>query len=214
MTDRESILDRLEQLEVTERGSTAEKLKRDGNTAFAAKKYEKAMESYTQALQVEAPVDKAVLYCNRSACLYRLKWYRESLEDAASAVKCNDKYAKVGFCAVNGRRRHIFRPFIEKPWPISNWNSMTLQPFPLKKHPSYVPKMNHSLNRRKKCAVRRHQSHSRRPSWNAHQMKQTHFLKLLLSQRYKYETPYPKYILTLTMIAQNVSLQSTSFGRI
>ncbi|KAH3666876.1 hypothetical protein OGAPHI_003325 [Ogataea philodendri] len=72
---------------------SAEEFKAQGNAAFAAKDYEKAIDSFTKAIEV-SPTPNHVLYSNRSACYASLKKYEEALKDAEECVKINPTWAK------------------------------------------------------------------------------------------------------------------------
>ena len=72
---------------------SAEEYKQQGNAAFAAKKYEEAIELFTKAIEVsETP--NHVFYSNRSACYASLKKYKEALNDATECVKINPSWPK------------------------------------------------------------------------------------------------------------------------
>ncbi|KAG8930890.1 Hsp90 cochaperone [Tulasnella sp. 417] len=87
--------------------SDAATLKDQGNKAFAAKDFNKAIELFSQAIEL----DKAnhVLYSNRSAAKAGLKDWAGALQDAEECVKINPKWAK-GYArkgaALHGSRRY------------------------------------------------------------------------------------------------------------
>ena len=72
---------------------STESLKKEGNLAFKKGQYEKAADCYSQAIEQDAKV--ASIYCNRSACMYRLKKFQQSLEDSEKALQIDAQYAKV-----------------------------------------------------------------------------------------------------------------------
>lgn len=72
---------------------TVDEYKQQGNAAFAAKKYEEAIELFTKAIEVsETP--NHVFYSNRSACYASLKKFRQALNDASECVKINPSWPK------------------------------------------------------------------------------------------------------------------------
>lgn len=73
--------------------STAEEYKAEGNKYFAAKEFEKAIESFTKAIEV-LPTPNHVLYSNRSGSYASLKNFTKALEDAEECVKINPAWAK------------------------------------------------------------------------------------------------------------------------
>lgn len=72
--------------------SDANELKTQGNAAFAAKDYQKAIGLFTQAISLDA--SNHVLYSNRSACYAGLKNYDEALKDAELTIEKNSQWAK------------------------------------------------------------------------------------------------------------------------
>lgn len=72
---------------------TADEYKQQGNAAFTAKDYGKAIDLFTKAIEVsEAP--NHVLYSNRSACYTSLKKFTDALNDATECVKINPSWSK------------------------------------------------------------------------------------------------------------------------
>lgn len=72
---------------------SADQFKQEGNQAFAAKDYAKAIELFSKAIEVsETP--NHVLYSNRSACYASSKDFAKALEDAKECVKINPSWAK------------------------------------------------------------------------------------------------------------------------
>lgn len=72
---------------------SAEEFKAEGNKHFAAKEFEKAIESFTNAIAA-SPTPNHVLYSNRSACYASLKVFSKALEDANKCVEINPTWAK------------------------------------------------------------------------------------------------------------------------
>ncbi|KAG8956655.1 Hsp90 cochaperone [Tulasnella sp. 424] len=87
--------------------SDAAALKDQGNKAFAAKDYNKAIELFSQAIDLDKT--NHVLYSNRSAAKAGLKDWAGALQDAEECVKINPKWAK-GYArkgaALHGSRRY------------------------------------------------------------------------------------------------------------
>ncbi|OXB43028.1 hypothetical protein B1J92_H08195g [Nakaseomyces glabratus] len=73
--------------------TTADEYKQQGNAAFVAKDYEKAIDLFSKAIEVsETP--NHVFYSNRSACYASLKKFPEALNDAEECVKINPTWSK------------------------------------------------------------------------------------------------------------------------
>ncbi len=72
--------------------SDAAQLKDAGNKAFAAKKYQEAVELYSKAIDLDG--GNHVLWGNRSAAKAGLKDWSAALADAEQTVKINPKWAK------------------------------------------------------------------------------------------------------------------------
>ncbi|CCK68761.1 Hsp90 cochaperone STI1 KNAG_0B03200 [Huiozyma naganishii CBS 8797] len=72
---------------------TADEYKQQGNSAFAAKKYDEAVDLFTKAIEVsETP--NHVLYSNRSASYASEQKFNEALKDALECTKINPSWAK------------------------------------------------------------------------------------------------------------------------
>ena len=72
---------------------SAAEYKQQGNAAFSAKDFDKAIDLFTKAIEVsETP--NHVLYSNRSACYTSLKKYEEALKDAEECIKINPTWSK------------------------------------------------------------------------------------------------------------------------
>lgn len=72
---------------------SAEEYKAEGNKFFAAKEFEKAIDSFTKAIEA-SPTPNHVLFSNRSACYASLKVFSKALEDAQKCVETNSTWAK------------------------------------------------------------------------------------------------------------------------
>jgi tetratricopeptide (TPR) repeat protein len=70
----------------------AREYKASGNKAMAAGAFSKAMRQYSRALELDP--SNAILYSNRSATHFNLRQFAESLEDAESAILCDEKWWK------------------------------------------------------------------------------------------------------------------------
>ncbi|KAJ7499347.1 activator of Hsp70 and Hsp90 chaperone [Mycena latifolia] len=86
---------------------SASELKDQGNKAFAAKDYDKAIDLFTQAIAVDP--QNHVLYSNRSAAHAGKKQWTEALTDAEQCVVVNSSWSK-GYArkgaALHGARRY------------------------------------------------------------------------------------------------------------
>lgn len=71
---------------------TALELKDLGNAALLQKKYDEAIEKYTQA--IEADPKQAVFYLNRAQAYIKTECYGLAIEDATSAIEVDPKYTK------------------------------------------------------------------------------------------------------------------------
>ncbi|KAK0536419.1 Hsp90 cochaperone [Tilletia horrida] len=77
--------------------SSVAELKAKGNSAFAAKDWDAAVDAYTAAISaVQDPTADAahVLYSNRSAAYAGLRSWEKALEDAEQCIKINPQFAK------------------------------------------------------------------------------------------------------------------------
>jgi len=81
--------------------SKSETLKQSANKLFAAKEYNKAVASYSEALGYLTPRAHAslcsVLYCNRALALTKLEDYQGALLDSTDAISLNSSSAKAYF---------------------------------------------------------------------------------------------------------------------
>ncbi|AAS52461.2 AEL224Wp [Eremothecium gossypii ATCC 10895] len=73
--------------------TTAEEYKKEGNSAFAAKDFEKAIELFGKAIEVSEQPNH-VLYSNRSACYASMRKFREALADAQECVRIKPDWSK------------------------------------------------------------------------------------------------------------------------
>lgn len=80
--------------------TTADEYKAEGNKYFAAKEFEKAIESFTKAIE-SSPEPNHVLYSNRSGSYASLKEYDQALKDAEECIKINPSWPK-GYNRVGG----------------------------------------------------------------------------------------------------------------
>jgi stress-induced-phosphoprotein 1 len=87
--------------------SDANSLKDQGNKAFAAKDYDKAIELFSQAIALDP--QNHVLYSNRSAAKAGKRDWEDALEDAEKCVSTNPSWSK-GYArkgaALHGARRY------------------------------------------------------------------------------------------------------------
>jgi tetratricopeptide (TPR) repeat protein len=77
----------------------ASELKTIGNELFSAKKYDEAIEAYSEALDIcpsgdEHSYARAVFYSNRAACFMELKKYEEAIADCTRCIKLDPRYLK------------------------------------------------------------------------------------------------------------------------
>lgn len=63
-----------------------------GNEAFGSENFEKAIEFYSKAIELDPKV--SVYYSNRSAAYFNLEDFERSLEDANEALVLDPKYLK------------------------------------------------------------------------------------------------------------------------
>ncbi|RLV95137.1 Heat shock protein STI1 [Spathaspora sp. JA1] len=73
--------------------TTSDEYKAEGNKFFAAKQFEKAIESFTKAIETSVEPNH-VLFSNRSGSYASLKNFAKALEDAEECVKINPAWAK------------------------------------------------------------------------------------------------------------------------
>ncbi|KAN0019458.1 hypothetical protein ACTFIU_002670 [Dictyostelium citrinum] len=67
----------------------AKNLFRLANDSYYAKKYQEAIELYTEAIEIDQ--QNNILYSNRSMCFNKLKRYQEALEDAQKAIDIENR---------------------------------------------------------------------------------------------------------------------------
>ena len=73
--------------------AAAKKLMSEANTDYKSGKYDPAIEKYTKAIELDP---KEVMYpANRAMVYLKMKKWTEAEEDCTSALKINNKYAKV-----------------------------------------------------------------------------------------------------------------------
>ncbi|GKT32739.1 hypothetical protein ADUPG1_006818, partial [Aduncisulcus paluster] len=70
----------------------AEQLKTEGNSFFGKGEYDKAVQKYTQALDLDS--DNAFLYANRAAALLQLKQYKKAKVDSEKALSLKPNFSK------------------------------------------------------------------------------------------------------------------------
>ncbi|KAG0635310.1 hypothetical protein HOY80DRAFT_910921 [Tuber brumale] len=71
---------------------SSDKLKTEGNAAFGAKDFDKAIDLFTQAIEVDP--DNHVLFSNRSACYASIKDFDGALKDAVKCIEIKPDWAK------------------------------------------------------------------------------------------------------------------------
>ena len=98
--DNNPLLAAMQQLKYDDPDNTAYDnavaLKTDGNVCFKAKRYEKAVKAYTEALKKGCKDEQllVILYTNRAAANYHLKNYRSALLDSTFALKLEPERIK------------------------------------------------------------------------------------------------------------------------
>ena len=73
-----------------------ERMKSDGNASFKAGRYQEAVDTYTEALQVD-PSNKntnSKIWQNRALCNSRLKKWKDAIEDCDKALELDPSYTK------------------------------------------------------------------------------------------------------------------------
>lgn len=102
--------------------ANVDKWKEKGKSAFASKKYSKAIEHYTKAIQelekrkksysadatkesilLEINFELALFHSNRSACYYSIHECQKALADANESLQCRPYWAKASHV------RHFFK---------------------------------------------------------------------------------------------------------
>ncbi|KAG0135454.1 hypothetical protein HOY82DRAFT_134373 [Tuber indicum] len=71
---------------------SSDKLKAEGNAAFSAKDFDKAIGLFTQAIEVDP--ENHVLFSNRSACYASIKDFDGALKDAVKCIEIKPDWAK------------------------------------------------------------------------------------------------------------------------
>lgn len=72
--------------------SSAQKYKDQGNQAYKAQDYSKAINYYTRAIQIQ---EDPSFYSNRAICYFNLHRYEECIRDCDRAIRINPQFAKV-----------------------------------------------------------------------------------------------------------------------
>ncbi|CAE8742145.1 unnamed protein product [Polarella glacialis] len=77
----------------------AQELRLEGNEHFKAGRLHDARESYSEALHLSSrgaagSKDRAVLHCNRAACLQKLGRWEDTVSDCAKAIELDAEYLK------------------------------------------------------------------------------------------------------------------------
>lgn len=70
----------------------SEELKKQGNDAFLAKDYNKAIELFTQAIELNP--SQPVYYSNRSGCYAQLQNWEKALEDGKKCLELDPNFVK------------------------------------------------------------------------------------------------------------------------
>lgn len=74
---------------------TADKFKEQGNAAYQAGEYDKAVSLYTEGIEQEPT--NAVLFSNRSAAYLNLGFYDKAIRDADMCIELDSSWSKVSF---------------------------------------------------------------------------------------------------------------------
>jgi tetratricopeptide (TPR) repeat protein len=80
---------------------SAESYKEKGNEYFKKGDYEKAIENYTYACEIDPK--NHLYYTNRSLCYASMKRWDKSLRDADKSIALNPNWVKVGTSTSTGR---------------------------------------------------------------------------------------------------------------
>jgi len=89
---KEACPDKMESKEASEaEKEQAQKLKNEGNAFMKEKKYQEAVDKYSEAIKVQ---ESAVFYCNRAAAYTSMENYEEALQDCKKAISFDPDYSK------------------------------------------------------------------------------------------------------------------------
>merc|ERR1712018_35910 len=69
----------------------AQRLKNEGNAFMKEKKFQEAVDKYSEAIKVQ---ESAVFYCNRAAAYTSMENYEEALQDCKKAISFDPEYSK------------------------------------------------------------------------------------------------------------------------
>lgn len=92
LTDAKVSLANVKKPETPEERATAEEFKARGNEAIKNKRYQEAVDLYTEAMKID--LSSAVYRANRSAALFSMEKYDDASEDALVATQLDPKYSK------------------------------------------------------------------------------------------------------------------------
>jgi tetratricopeptide (TPR) repeat protein len=92
LTDAKVSLADVKKPETPEERAKAEEFKARGNEAMKNKRYQEAIDLYTEAMKIN--LSSAVYRANRSAALFSMEKYAEASEDAWVATQLDPKYSK------------------------------------------------------------------------------------------------------------------------
>ncbi len=120
----------------------ADELKLKGNEEFKLENFEKALEFYTQAIQIVR--DNPILYTNRAQCYLKLKKYDEVLKDCEWALRAKETWTKAYI--LKGRALTLMKKFDQA---LEEFNkAKELEPNSLDSIQNYINEMN---NCKMKC---------------------------------------------------------------
>merc|ERR1711937_303549 len=84
--------DKMAKVEASEADKeAAQKLKNEGNAFMKEKKFQEAVDKYSEAIKVQ---ESAVFYCNRAAAYTSMENYEEALQDCKKAISFDPDYSK------------------------------------------------------------------------------------------------------------------------
>ena len=89
--------DHVQSVRAIKRMKTFDSLKEEANKFYKEGNNEEAIKKYTECIQLDKynANFNSIVYCNRALAKFRLKEFKNALDDLDKSILLNDQYAKV-----------------------------------------------------------------------------------------------------------------------